>query len=452
MSATSVSLRQRSGPYVTAEARLGAIDGMVGSLYIHVPFCFHKCHYCDFYSFVDTQDRQGAFVEALILELRRLAEFANFDRVTGVVRPDQPRIAVARTACPSEHGTSRGTHVGGSRPSLQTIFVGGGTPSLLRVELWERLLAALHGSFALDAGGEFTVECNPETVTPELIRVLRVGGVNRVSVGAQSFESRHLKTLERWHDPANVQRALRLAAEGGIERRNVDLIFAVPGQTMGEWRADLERALALDPGVEHLSCYALTYEPNTAMTQRMKMGQFIPAPEELETEMYRLTVAMLRDRGFERYEVSNFARNGAECRHNMAYWRHSQWLAAGPSASAHVAGARWKNVPRLTEWMEGVNASGGLSPVVDLEEPDARRALSEQMMLGLRIAEGLDAGAVMAEAARLGVDERLRRVVRKYEAGGALKEVDGRWVLTDAGFLIADSIAAEMMAAVRSVA
>lgn len=418
MRAKSVSLEQRKGPTGTAEAWLGAIDGKVGSLYVHVPFCFHKCHYCDFYSFVDTQDRQGAFVEALILELTMLARHAG-----------------------------RGC----GKPRLDTIFVGGGTPSLLRVELWERLLAALHESFMLNPGAEFTVECNPETVTPELIGVLRAGGVNRVSVGAQSFESRHLKTLERWHDPANVQKALRLAAEGGIERRNVDLIFAVPGQTMEEWRADLERALTLDPGVEHLSCYALTYEPNTAMTQRMKMGQFAPAPEELETEMYRLTVAMLRDRGFERYEVSNFSRPGAECRHNLAYWRHRQWLAAGPSASAHVAGARWKNVPRLTEWMEGVNASGGLSPVVDLEEPDAQRALAERLMLGLRISEGLESAAVLAEAERLGADSRLRRTVAKYEAGGALKELDGRLVLTDAGFLIADSIAAEMMAAVRSV-
>jgi oxygen-independent coproporphyrinogen-3 oxidase len=420
MSATSVSLEQRSGPSQTAEAWLGAIGGKVGSLYTHVPFCFHKCHYCDFYSFVDTQDRQGAYVEALIMELAMLSRHA-----------------------------ARGV---GGKPKLDTIFVGGGTPSLLRVELWEKLLTALHDAFSLNVGAEFTVECNPETVTPELIRVLRAGGVNRVSVGAQSFESRHLKTLERWHDPANVQRALRLAAEGGIERRNVDLIFAVPGQTMEEWGADLERALALDPGVEHLSCYALTYEPNTAMTRRMKMGQFVPAPEELETEMYRLTVAMLRDRGFERYEVSNFARKGAECRHNMAYWRHNQWLAAGPSASAHVAGARWKNVPRLTEWMDGVVASGGLPPVVDLEEPDARRALAERIMLGLRISEGLDSAAVLAGAARLGVDERLRRVVKKYEEGGALSAAGGRWVLTDEGFLIADSIAAEMMAAVRSVA
>lgn len=404
-------------PSGTAERWLGAIKSPVNSLYLHVPFCFHKCHYCDFYSFVDTQDRQEAFVDALVLEIGRLAEFAR-----------QPT---------------------GTKPSLGTIFVGGGTPSLLRVELWERLLAALHDCLELNPGGEFTVECNPETVTSDLVRVLHAGGVNRVSVGAQSFESRHLKTLERWHDPANVQRALRLFAEGGIERRNIDLIFAVPGQTIEDWRADLSRVLSLDPGVEHLSCYALTYEPNTAMTQRLKMGQFTPMDEDIEAEMYRLTVAMLRDHGYERYEVSNFAKPKAECRHNLAYWRHQQWLAAGPSASAHIAGARWKNVPRLTEWMAGVQASRGLSPVVDLEEPDAGRALAERIMLGLRISEGLDSQSITHEAKALHADDRLRRAVLKYETSGALSAVGGRWILTDQGFLIADMIAAELMAAVR---
>ncbi len=267
--------------------------GTAGSLYIHVPFCFHKCHYCDFYSIVDMQDRQGPFAERLKRELGALAGYA-------------------------------------ARP-LRTIFVGGGTPSLMRADLWRGVLGVLASEFDLSemgaGAGEFTVECNPETVTEELLGVLREGGVTRISMGAQSFSARHLATLDRKHDPENVEKALVLARAAGISRRSVDLIFGVPGQTVEEWCADLKRATAL--GTEHLSCYSLTYEPGTAMTARLMRGEFSPCDEGLEVEMHEATLETLRGHGFERYEVSNYARPGAECRHNMAYWRQEEWLAAG---------------------------------------------------------------------------------------------------------------------------
>lgn len=388
----------------------------VKSLYVHVPFCFHKCHYCDFYSFVDTADRQGVFVDRLIDELRSFVKHS------------------------------------GERLSLSTIFVGGGTPSLLRPDLWARLLAEMRAAFDLSALDEFTVECNPETVTAELMAVFAAGGVTRVSVGAQSFNPAHLKTLERWHDPENVQRALEHAAAAGIARRNIDLIFAVPGQTMDEWMSDLDRALSMRvvggaPAIDHLSCYSLTYEPNTAMTKRLEMGEFEPMDEDLEADMQRATLDRLRAAGFDRYEVSNYARPVAECRHNLVYWRQGEWLAAGPSASAHVAGWRWKNVPRLTDWLEGV-ARGGVSPVVDLEAPDARRALRERLMMGLRLREGVDAREVLAAAERFGVAPALERIARREMDSGRLLKHGDRWMLTDEGILFADGIAAEMMATV----
>lgn len=396
----------------------------VRSLYIHVPFCFHKCHYCDFYSLVDTQDRQAAFVDALDSELAALAEHARTWRGRG----------------------SAGTR----RPALATVFVGGGTPTLLRQHMWEQLLRALHGHFELLPGAEFTVECNPETATADLMRILASGGVNRISIGAQSFDERRLKTLERWHDPGNVARAIDLAADAGIERRSIDLIFGIPGQSIDDWRADLERALALDPPIEHLSCYALTYEPGTAMTARLNRGEFVRADEDTEAEMYSLAVSLLCESGFDRYEVSNFSRPGAECRHNLAYWRQDQWLAAGPSASAHVGGARWKNVPRLADWMDGVRTSGGYSPIIDYEPPDPpegpRRALAERIMTGLRLREGLDSRSLLADAGDM-TGARLGRCARKHEAGGLLSITESRWMLTDRGFLHADAIAAEMMAA-----
>lgn len=380
------------------------------SLYIHVPFCFHKCHYCDFYSIVDSQDRQAQFADRLVRELIAISPWA------------------------------------GESP-LQTIFVGGGTPSLLRVDLWERLLATLADRFDLSeirAGrGEFTVECNPETVTPDLMAVLRAGGVDRVSVGAQSFNPAHLRTLERWHDPENVPKALAMAAAAGIPRSSLDLIFAVPGQTLAEWETDLQRALAL--GTEHLSCYNLTYEPRTAMTARLGRGEFTPADEETEVAMYERTLHLLRSRGLERYEVSNYARPGAEARHNLAYWRGEQWLAAGPSASAHVAGHRWKNVPRLDDYL--TLDDEGFAPIIDHEPPDAARALAERIMTGLRIAEGLDGRWLHGEAEGLeaGCGDRLAREAERQAAAGLMDLSGGRWRLTEAGFLLADGIAGEFM-------
>lgn len=418
---------------LTAGAALSRPHPPVRSLYIHTPFCVHKCHYCDFYSIVDTHGRQQAFVDRLIQELTALAP-----------------------------------HAAGM--PLRTVFVGGGTPSLLAVELWERLLVVLGKLFDLseirsspnsdrtgDAGAEFTVECNPESASPELMAVLRAGGVNRVSVGAQSFHLAHLKTLERWHNPDNVARAIEAARGAGIPRQSIDLIYAIPGQTLAEWDSDLRTALSI--GTTHLSCYNLTYEPATAMTARLARGEFTPTDEDLEAELFEHTARTLAAAGLPRYEVSNFARPGDESLHNLAYWRQEQWLAAGPSASGHVfdgddpyaGGHRWKNVPRLGDYLE----SSGYSTVIDYEAPDAARALRERIMMGLRLAAGLDGGAILAAAGRFdpSAPSRLARVVERQAERGMLRVEGGAgaevWVLTDAGYLIADGIAAELMGSIR---
>jgi oxygen-independent coproporphyrinogen-3 oxidase len=237
-----------------------------------------------------------------------------------------------------------------------------------------------------------------------------------------------------------------LARAAGIPRQSLDLIFAIPGQTAGEWRADLERGVAL--GTSHISCYNLTYEPNTAMTARLKRGEFRAAEEDVELAMYGATLEVLRGAGLERYEVSNYARRGDEARHNLAYWRQEPWLAAGPAASGHYAGHRWKNVARLDDYL--AVDDGGLAPIMDHEPPDERRALRERVMTGLRLAEGIDAGGVLSEAERLGVAAaRLERLAARYCDSGHLRIARGRWVLTDAGILIADGIAAEFMGLIR---
>lgn len=426
-----------TGPRVkpTAAAALGTPAGHppVRSLYIHTPFCVHKCHYCDFYSFVDGpgRDQQPAFVARLIDELAALAP-----------------------------------HAAGE--PLRTIFVGGGTPSLLRVELWREILAALDRHFDLsliracrgpgeggaEPAAEFTVEGNPESLSPELLEVLVAGGVGRVSVGAQSFEPRHLKTLERWHDPDNVGRALEAARRAGVRRVSLDLIYAIPGQTLQEWDRDLRTALSL--GTTHLSAYNLTYEPNTAMTVRLKRGEFEPVDEDIEAAMFEHAGAVLAAAGLARYEVSNYAVPGHESLHNLAYWRQEQWLAAGPSASGHVfaaagahprraGGHRWKNIPRLMDYLD---TPTGFAPITDHEPPDAARAVRERIMTGLRLREGLDEADITgdADAAVPGWGARLAARTREAIDAGHVVAGGGRWRLTPAGVLLADWLAGELMA------
>lgn len=409
---TTPKQRRGTAPEVLADS---ARRGNARSLYLHVPFCEHKCHYCDFYSIVDRRDRQEPFVERLLRELR----------------------AQAPHAAP-----------------LSTIFVGGGTPSLLRVPLWHRLFGALRDLFdlsAIDAGrGEFSVECNPETVTPELAETLAAGGVNRVSMGAQSFDARHLRTLERLHTPGAVPRAVETLRAAGIAEVSADLIFAIPGQTLADWSRDLDAALAL--GTRHLSAYSLTYEPNTAMTARLERGEFEPADEAVELEMLELAIERTRAAGLARYEVSNFAAPRSECRHNLAYWRGEDWLACGPSASGHLLGWRWKNTPRLETYLDSDEA--GLAPAVDIEPPDPVRAVAERLMTGLRLAEGLDLDDTLrsAEAAAPGSSTRLAAAIEDLRRRGlAEPEVvsPGRLILADTGLRFADGIAADLMTLLR---
>ncbi len=384
----------------------------VDGLYAHIPFCFHKCHYCDFYSFVDADDRQEVFVARLEHEVA----FAR-ERIEG---------------------------------PLRTIFVGGGTPTLLRPPLLARTLRAI-ASIPRISGYEWTVEANPETVTAEVAATLVAAGVNRVSVGAQSFEAAHLKRLERWHDVSSVARAVGELRKAGIQNLNLDLIFGIPGQTAADAQRDVERAL--DIGIEHLSAYGLTYEPNTAMTKRLKRGDFEPASDELEAAMYESIRALLAHAGFEQYEISNWSKPSFACQHNLTYWRNRPWWALGPSASGFVAGHRFKIVPRLSDWLaRGGDApdGGGAPPILDHEPPDEARHVSEALMLGLRIVGGKSSGeaaGISAELEALAVRLRPSREVAIAHAleRGILAREGGRLRLGDRGMLVADGLLAELV-------
>lgn len=376
------------------------------SLYIHIPFCFHKCHYCDFYSIVDRKDRQGAFVDRMIDEL---------------------------------DAQSRATN----HPTLDTLFIGGGTPTLLAPDLLDRLLEAIHDRFSINDQTEWTIESNPETLTDEICEVLAGSGVNRISIGAQTFNPEHLKALERHHDPESVERSIHRAKAAGFDRLSLDLIYAIPGQTLGQWSDDLNRALALP--IDHISAYALTYEPNTAMTARLKRGEFVAAPDEFEVEMYNHTLDRIRLRGFERYEVSNHAKPGSECRHNLAYWRGGNWLAVGPSASGHLDGHRWKNTPRLDEYLN--TSDDGFAPICESESPDRRRMLMDVMMMGIRISSGLDRDQVLNDAAHLNRRDQLDQTMLGCIEQGWVVLDSNRWMLTDDGYHYADRVARDLIGA-----
>jgi oxygen-independent coproporphyrinogen III oxidase len=387
-------------------AALPAAD--VPGLYVHVPFCFHKCGYCDFYSITrQTPQRMEKFVDLILRE----SEIWSGNRGRLNIRP-------------------------------RTVFFGGGTPSLLPLPQMRRLLRGLHERFDFSACDEWTVEANPATVSEEYCRMLREEGVTRLSMGAQSFELAELSVLERHHNPEDVPRSLQLARAAGFSRVNIDLIYAVPGQTLESWMRSLCNAINL--GTEHISCYALTYEPNTPMAVRKRLGRIISAPEDLELEMMRQTRAELAAAGYAAYEISNFSKPGEECRHNLIYWTGGNYLGVGPSAASHIQGWRWKNRPHLGEWERAVES--GALPAMDVEQLSPRQRAGELAMLALRLSRGLDLADF---AARTGFDaERMFESVLDRLAGAGLIRIEsGAIRLSDVGLPLADGVAAEFLQA-----
>ena len=369
--------------------------------YVHVPFCFHKCHYCDFYSIVDSRDRQEAFVEAMVDELRLIGS-----RVQG---------------------------------RLRAVFIGGGTPTLLEPRHLGTLLKAIRTHLPLEKDLEWTVEANPETVDEAIAGTLADGGVNRISIGCQSFRPHLLEALERHHDPDNVRRSVELLRSAGIEDFNLDLIHGIPGSTLAHWEQDLEDAIALGP--RHLSCYGLQYEPNTPMTVKLELGRIQRVDEEVEAMMYEHTRSRLSELGFRHYEISNWAHPGSECRHNLVYWRSGNWLAFGPSASGHVDGMRWKNVPRLGDWL----SEAADTPVVDLEQVETSRRVGEFLMLEFRLLEGLSRTRLDELLRASDPGGRRREAIMRALEEGILVDRDDRIRLSDRGMLLADSLLSELI-------
>ena len=376
----------------------GAIQG----LYMHVPFCFHKCHYCDFYSITrQTPDRMRRFVDLMLREARSWT---------------------ASDATPS------------------TVFIGGGTPTLLGLEDMQRLLWGVKQHIDLSAVDEWTVEANPATVTQEYCDMLKANGVTRLSFGAQSFNAAELKMLERHHDPDDVYKSVQLARAAGFTRLNLDLIFAIPGQDLRSWQSSLAAGLSL--ATTHLSCYGLTYEPSTPLAVRRRLGHFKTAVEELELAMLVETRRWLTSIGMPPYEISNFAAPGEACRHNLNYWKGGNYLGLGPSAASHVEGVRWKNRPHLGEWETAVE-SGGL-PAIEIETLTPQQRAGEVAMLMLRLDDGLDLD-LCSERSGFNTASAFAPVIARLRDLGMIEEIQNFVRLSERGISVADAVAAEFL-------
>lgn len=334
------------------------------SIYLHVPFCRHRCSYCDFNTFAGQERKIPAYVEAICQEIREVSASA------------------------------------GREIPVHTVFFGGGTPSLLSAAEIETILETLRASFAFHEPVEITIEANPGTVTQESLRDLRRTGVNRLSFGMQSAHPDDLRLLERQHDFFDVVQAVRWARKAGFDNLSLDLIFGLPGQTLERWQDTLERAV--DMGTEHLSLYALTIEHGTPLQKRWAHGLIPLVDDDLAADMYEHAIDRLPRAGFEQYEISNWARRGADgglrsCRHNLQYWRNQPYLGFGPGAHGFAGGARTMNVGGIQPFVDRCMQSGGAGLVFPSSHATRRTIpvdrwteMQETMMTGLRlIQEGI---------------------------------------------------------------
>jgi oxygen-independent coproporphyrinogen-3 oxidase len=294
--------------------------------------------------------------------------------------------------------------------------------------------------FDLSRVDEFTMEANPATVTSDYCAMLREMGVNRLSFGAQSFARDELAMLERHHDPEDVPRSVDIARAAGFTRVNVDLIYGIPNQDLASWLRSLEAAISL--GTPHVSAYGLTYEPNTPMAVKKRLGHFRAVEESVELEMLHATRQRLTQAGMSAYEISNYARPGEECRHNLMYWNGGDYIGLGPSAASHISGTRWKNRPHLGEWEAAIDADG--LPAADVESLSTRQRAAELAMLQLRLAVGIDYADF---AARTGEDAHtlFGSIVSRLTQLGLLEHDARGFRLTEKGIDVADAVALEMM-------
>ena len=385
---------------------LAALGSGPFGIYVHVPFCTVRCGYCDFNTYTLTElgvdgASVGTYADAALREL---------ELATGVLGPGAPEV--------------------------QTVFFGGGTPTMLAAGDLVRVLAGVRARFGLAAGAEVTTEANPDSVTPSSLRTLAAGGFTRVSIGMQAAVPQVLATLERTHHPDNVAHAVRAARDAGL-KVSIDLIYGTPGESLRDWRTSLAAAIDLDP--DHISAYALVVEEGTKLGARVRRGQ-VPAPEDDdEAAKYELADEVLEAAGYRWYEVSNWARTKADrCRHNEGYWSDGDWWGVGPGAHSHVGGVRWWNVKHPNAFASRLNA--GLSPAAGRELLTPEQRYDERVLLGVRLVDGLPIDDLLPGGA-----SAVAGLIAEGLVDGPSALRPRRVVLTRRGRLLADTVVRRLL-------
>jgi len=371
------------------------------SIYVHIPFCARRCGYCDFNTYAWRGSIVRETLEAICCHIESL---------------DSEEFVVP------------------------TIFFGGGTPSFPDPELVIRILNTIRSRFRVLPDAEVSIEANPGTGDRSRFTALRQAGFNRLSMGVQAFDDHLLKVLGRTHSASEAIRSYEAARAAGFENINLDLMFALPDQTVRQWQYTLRTAVSLQP--EHLSCYALTIEPHTPFYTMYLRGQLSLPDEETDLRMYQHTIRALIRAGYEHYEISNFARPGYRCRHNMVYWRNEEYLGFGPGAVSYRNGVRWKCLSNPHRYVQAVR--GGLSLVEEEERLEADASLGETIMLMLRLRDGVDVKAV-EDRYGVNLEQRYARQLHRLQQQRLLEVTPDRWRITPKGLPIANTICAEFL-------
>ncbi|MBS4026827.1 MAG: radical SAM family heme chaperone HemW [Clostridia bacterium] len=378
---------------------------MTAGLYVHIPFCVSKCHYCDFYSEQIKVSNVNNFLKGLELEVKLLGE-----------------MLVGETARPV------------------SVYLGGGTPSVLSVEQLRHLVKVLERAFDLSKAMELSVEINPGSVTLDKLQAYQQLGINRLSVGVQSFKDDDLLTMGRKHRLDQVIELLEWINHLKFDNNSMDLIYGLPYQTLNKWEDNLNQAAKYHP--RHISLYGLKLEEETHWGRLHQLGELTVPDDEHQAEMYLLAVSKLEQAGYNRYEISNFAHQGYESRHNLLYWQNQTYLGLGPGASSHYLGKRWTNIADIDEYLAKLTA--GKLPIASGEELSPASIEAETIFLGLRLAEGLKIEEINK---KLQIDflTKYQKQLGKYTAMDLLEIADGRVKLSLRGVLLANEIFADFL-------
>ncbi|EHK2440208.1 oxygen-independent coproporphyrinogen III oxidase [Clostridium perfringens] len=372
------------------------------SLYIHIPFCAQKCLYCDFPSFARKDHLRKAYIEALNKEIINLREKHN-------------------------------------NLEINTIFIGGGTPSVLESNELECLLKEI-AKLNMAKDIEYSMECNPGNLTEEKLEVMKKYGVNRISMGLQAKQDNLLKGLGRIHNYKTFKENFLLAKKVGFNNINVDLMFGLPNQRLNEWEETLREIISLDPA--HISAYSLIIEEGTAFYNLYENDKLKLPTEEEERKMYHLAKKILEENGFNQYEISNYAKEGKECRHNLAYWNMDNWIGVGSAAASYINGKRIKNISSVEEYINSINENG--EAVEEIINNSKNDNMEEFMFMGLRKINGIDENEFKKRFS-MNINDVYGEILNKYIDEGLLIRDSGRIFLSEKGIEISNIIMADFL-------